>query len=278
MYNRFCVIGIEASGLEKKLVISFNKDVDENSVGLDTIKLSSIDGEAVHFEWIVKENRIFLCLDSWPDPANEYLLSIDAALSDISGTNLQSIFRKKITFPEEITSIVTIKSPYNFEKIDTLSFEITDSESIGSYYGEIASDNRFYNLVFDGLIFTGIFNPVIPDMKPGQYYARFRCQKGSAYGKWSRIISFIYKNICDDDTLKPDGPCSDGEMPGAWDNLFGSEITESEHNPSQIVEVEDELIVLTAPESGETPINFVFEFDRALEPLSGEVIIIKREF
>ena len=278
MYNRFCVIGIEASGLEKKLVISFNKDVDENSVGLDTIKLSSIDGEAVHFEWIVKENRIFLCLDSWPDPANEYLLSIDAALSDISGTNLQSIFRKKITFPEEITSIVTIKSPYNFEKIDTLSFEITDSESIGSYYGEIASDNRFYNLVFDGLIFTGIFNPVIPDMKPGQYYARFRCQNGSAYGKWSRIISFIYKNVCDDDTLKPDGPCADSETPGAWDNLFGSEITESEHNPSQTVEVEDELIILNAPESGETPLNFVFEFDRALEPVSGEVIIIKREF
>ena len=278
MYNRFCVIGIEASGLEKKLVISFNKDVDENSVGLDTIKLSSIDGEAVHFEWIVKENRTILCLDSWPDPANEYLLSIDAALSDISGTNLQSIFRKKITFPEEITSIVTIKSPYNFEKIDTLSFEITDSESIGSYYGEIASDNRFYNLVFDGLIFTGIFNPVIPDMKPGQYYARFRCQNGSAYGKWSRIISFIYKNVCDDDTPKADGPCADSETPGAWDNLFGSEITESEHNPSQTVEVEDELIVLTAPESGETPLNFVFEFDRALEPVSGEVIIIKREF
>ena len=278
MYNRFCVIGIEASGLEKKLVISFNKDVDENSVGLDTIKLSSIDGEAVHFEWIVKENRTILCLDSWPDPANEYLLSIDAALSDISGTNLQSIFRKKISFPEEITSVVTIKSPYNFEKIDTLSFEISDSENIGSYYAEIASDNRFYNLVFEGEIFTGVFNPVIPDMSPGQYYARFRCQKGSAYGKWSRIISFIYKNICDDDAPKPDGPCADSEIPGAWDNLFGSEITESGHNPSHAVEVEDELRVLTAPESGETPISFVFEFDRALAPESGEVIIIKREF
>ena len=278
MYNRFCVLGIEASVLKKSLVISFNKDVDENSVGLDTIKLSSIDGEAVHFEWSVKENRTILCLDSWPDPANEYLLSIDAALSDISGTNLQSIFRKKITFPEEITSIVTIKSPYNFEKIDTLSFEITDSESIGSYYGEIASDNRFYNLVFDGLIFTGIFNPVIPDMKPGQYYARFRCQKGSAYGKWSRIISFIYKNVCDDDMLKPDGPCADSEMPGAWHNSFGSDTTESGHNPSQEVEVEDELVVLTAPESGATPVNFVFEFDREIAPGSGEVIVIKRGF
>ena len=96
MYNRFCVIGIEASGLEKKLVISFNKDVDENSVGLDTIKLSSIDGEAVHFEWIVKENRTILCLDSWPDPANEYLLSIDAALSDISGTHVNSNHKKPV--------------------------------------------------------------------------------------------------------------------------------------------------------------------------------------
>ena len=278
MYNRFCVLGIEASGLKKNLVISFNKDVDEDSVGLDTIKLSSIDGEAVHFEWIAKENRIILYLDSWPNPANEYLLSIDAALSDISGTHLDSIFRKKIAFPEEITSIVTIKSPYNFEKIDELSFEISDSESIGSYYAEIASDNRFYNLVFDGKIFTGVFKPVIPDMKPGQYYARFRCQKDAAYGKWSRVISFIYKNICDDDMPKPEGPCADSEMPGAWDNLFGSEITESGHNPSQEVEVEDELVVLTAPESGATPVSFVFEFDREIAPGSGEVIVIKREF
>ena len=191
---------------------------------------------------------------------------------------MDPIFRKKITFPEEITSIVTIKSPYNFEKIDTLSFEITDSESIGSYYAEIASDNRFYNLVFDGEIFTGVFKPVIPDMKPGQYYARFRCQKDAAYGKWSRVISFIYKNICDDDMPKPEGPCADSEMPGAWDNLFDSEITESGHNPSQEVEVEDELVVLTAPESGATPVNFVFEFDREIAPGSGEVIVIKREF
>ena len=159
-----------------------------------------------------------------------------------------------------------------------MSFELTDSESLGAYYGEIASDNRFYNLVFDGEIFTGKFAPVIPEMKPGQYYARFRCQNSSGYGKWSRVISFIYKNVCDDDEPKPDGPSADGKMPGAWDNLYGSEITESGHIPSQSVEVEDELIVLTAPESGQTPLSFVFEFDRALKPTSGEVIIIKREF
>lgn len=278
MYNRFCVIGIELSGLEKSLVINFNKDVDSSSVGLDTIKLSSIDGEALHFEWIVKDSKVILHLNTYPDASSEYLLSIDASLSDISGMQLDAVFRKKITFPEEITSIVTIKSPYNFEKVQELSFELTDSESLGAYYGEIASDNRFYNLVFDGEIFTGKFAPVIPEMKPGQYYARFRCQNSSGYGKWSRVISFIYKNVCDDDEPKPDGPSADGKMPGAWDNLYGFEITESGHIPSQSVEVEDELIVLTAPESGQTPLSFVFEFDRALKPTSGEVIIIKREF
>lgn len=278
MFNKFCVTGLDSSALEKSLVISFNKDIDEKSVGLDTIKLSSIDGEALHFEWIVRENQIILCLNLWPDAQNQYLLSVDTALCDIAGTHLDSIFRKKITFPEEITSLVSIKSPYNFEKVDYLGFEISDTENIGSYYAEIASDNRFYNLVYSGEINTGIFEPVIPDMKPGQYYARFRCQKGSAYGKWSKTVSFIYKYICDDDTQKPDGPCADAEMPGAWDNLFGSEYTESGQMPAQPIEVEDELTILTAPESGETPSSFVFEFDRELDPLYGEVILIKREF
>lgn len=278
MFNRFCVIGIENSALHKSLTIIFNKDVDDKSVALGSIRLSSVNGEAVHFEWTVRDNSVVLSLDTWPAPQNEYLLSVDTSLCDISGTHLDAVFRKKISFPEEITSVVTVRSPYNFEKVNELRFELTDSENMGSYYAEIASDSRFYNLIYSGEVFTDTFAPVIPSMNPGQYYARFRCQNASAYGKWSRTVSFIYQYICDDDAPKPDGPCADAEMPGAWDNLFGSENNESGQNPGQSVEVEDELTILTAPESGETPACFMFEFDRELDPLYGEVVIIKREF
>ena len=45
-----------------------------------------------------------------------------------------------------------------------------------------------------------------------------------------------------------------------------------------IVDIEDELEVITHPESGETPTSFLFEFDKELDPYLGEIVVIKKEF
>ena len=122
---------------------------------------------------------------------------------------------------------------------------------------------------------------------PGQYYVRARCQKNEGYGPWSKVITFIYKYICDDEVPKEGGPSADASMPSAWDDLFYSENAKLDENGNIVpsvqpkpptVEVEDVLEVMTKPESGETPKQFIFEFDKDLDICFGEVVIIKREF
>ena len=160
---------------------------------------------------------------------------------------------------------------------------------MGTYYVEIAKENRFYNLVYNSDVFVDKFDPVIPKLAPGQYYVRFRCQEGDNYGPWSKTITFIYKYICDDDVPEEDGPSANAEMPSAWSDLFDSESVVSENgdvisppaediDSAPIVEIEDTLEIITQPESGETPEAFVFEFDKDLDVCFGEVVIIKRGF
>lgn len=287
MYNKFCVTNVETSAIDKTIVIDFNYDLDEDTITATQVNLSSLSGTAEPFKLEVSNKRAILKLKKWPNAGVEYILTVDAAVANISGTTLEANFRKKIKFVSEISSQVTIKSPYNFEQIDNLHFEVSDTEDIGSYYVEIAKENRFYNLVYDSDVFVNTFDPVIPKLSPGQYYVRFRCQEGENYGPWSKTITFIYKYICDDDVPEEDGPSANAEMPSAWSDLYKSDSVIKENGDvistptieqMPTVEIEDILEVITKPESGETPNAFVFEFDKDLDICFGEVVIIKREF
>ena len=68
-------------------------------------------------------------------------------------------------------------------------------------------------------------------------------------------------------------------MPGAWYYLYNNNdsASDSELDDNEI-EVEDDLEVLIAPTNGETPTEFIFEFDRELDTMSGEVVVIRRDF
>lgn len=275
MYNKFCVTALDFSALNKTVSIVFNKDIDEDTIIGGAVKLSSIDGKALSFKTEVVDEEIVLYLDNWPDTSSEYNLVIDKSVSDIAGNTLTSIFRKKIKFPEEITAVTTIKYPYNFQKLDVLELSLSNTDSISEYYVEIADNNNFYDCIYESEIYTDRLMLDIPAMKAGQYYIRARRQENGNYGPWSKIVTFIYKYVCDDDEPKPDGPSADAQMPSAWDNLFSNE---EEKNTAPIVDIEDELEVITHPESGETPTSFLFEFDKELDPYLGDIVVIKKEF
>lgn len=275
MYNKFCVTALDFSALKKTISIKFNKDIDEDTVIGGAVKLSSVDGKALNFKTEVVDEEIILYLDSWPDTSSEYNLVLDKSVSDIAGNTLASIFRKKIKFPAEITAVTTIKYPYNFQKLDALELSLSNTDSISEYYVEIADNNNFYDCIYESEIYTDRLMLDIPTMKAGQYYIRARRQENGNYGPWSKVVTFIYKYVCDDDEPKPDGPSADAEMPGAWDKLYSNE---EEKNTTPIVDIEDELEVIMHPESGETPFSFLFEFDKELDPYLGEIVVIKKEF
>lgn len=265
MFKKFHLSSITPLALEKRIDLKFNFDVEETSVKNDSFNVITLDGDHINFNVSIVGNEVSLILDDWPKPETVYQVIVEKEIKSISGVTLDSSIRRKITFESEITSKVTIKSPYNFEKLDELCFEFNDSENINSYYVELGHENRFYNLIYSGNIYSNKISPIIYDLEPGQYYFRARVQNSSQYGPWSEIVTFIYKDVCDCDEIE--------------EVSEKHQIPEVDYGDSYAsIDIEDTLEILSLPENGKTPKTFVIEFDRDLDPDFGEIVIIKKEF
>lgn len=280
MYKHFNLSSINLRAIDKKIDLKFNFDVEPSSIQGDTIVLTTLTGgDHIPFKTTVNGSVITLLLDEWPQPNTEYHIIIEQEIENIAGMKLNSAIRRKLTFRSQILAVPFVKSPYNFQKLEDLEFKWDDTEDSTEYYVELAKENRFYNLIYNTTVYGKEIAPVLPDLLPGQYYFRVRVQKDGDFGVWSAPVTFIYKDVCADDYPEEDGPSADAEMPGAWDDLYNNNgsASDSELDDNEI-EVEDDLEVLIAPTNGETPTEFVFEFDRELDTMSGEVVVIRRDF
>lgn len=282
MYKAFNLSSVKLDAINKQIVLHFNFDIDEKSVEGSFLNLVSMDGDHVNFKYKVHNDNIILYLDEWPNPEKEYQILIEKKLRNIANQFLNNAIRYKLSFDTYIVSLVNIKSPYNFQTLQELTFKWEDTENIGQYYVEIAKENSFYNLVYSSEVYTNDITLTIPDMLPGQYYIRVRVQKDNQYGKWSDIVSFIYKYICDCEEDKDPGPSANASMPSPWSDIYGdgSTFEPIDKNILESIqpEVEDELEILGFPVNGETPSNFTFTFNMPLDNNYGNVTIIKREF
>lgn len=284
MYKKFNLSSVTKDTSKNTIELKFNFDIDADSIGTDTIGLTTSNGSRVDFDTKIVDDIIVLTLQTWPDPEDTLQLTIKKEIKSIDGRLINNALRYKITFESEITSQVTVKEPYNFQKLEDLKFVFSDSENINSYYIQIAKENRFYNFVYEANVYTNELDIAIPDLKAGQYYFRARVQSDNRYGKWCQPVTFIFKSVCDEDEPKEDGPSANASMPSAWSDLYGDGSTYDIGNKNNTIidnnlpEVEDELEIITYPEQGVTPSSFVFELDKELDDNFGEVIIIKREF
>lgn len=283
MYRKFGLLSVNLEQMERQVRISFSSDIAEESISAGSVRLASRDGEIVDAKVSAVGTDVLLKLREWPE--GSFYLIMDASVSDIAGSILGKPVRYEINFVRELESKIIIKSPYNFENISELKFELYDTEGVGCFYAEIAKENAFYNLVYSGSFTGNTFAPVIPGLESGQYYIRFRCEKDGKLGIWSDTVTFIYKYICDDEVPEEDGPSADAEMPSAWDEMYNTRenplpaggASSSVSIPT--IEVETELELLSAPENGETPAKFIFEFDKELDNLCNtSVIVIRKDF
>lgn len=284
MYKKFNLSSVTKDTSKNTIELKFNFDIDADSIGTDTIGLTTSNGSRVDFDIKVVDDIIVLTLQTWPDPEDTLQLLIKKEIKSIDGRLINNALRYKITFESEITSQVIVKEPYNFQKLEDIKCILNDSDNINSYYIQIAKENRFYNFVYDSVIYSNELSITIPELKAGQYYLRARVQENGKYGKWCQPITFIYKSVCDEDKPKEDGPSANTSMPSAWSDLYGNGSTYDTVSDSNTIiddnlpEVEDELEIITYPEQGVTPSAFVFELDKELDNNFGEIIIIKREF
>lgn len=288
MYKKFTVDSVNAVPYDKKIIVKCSYEINEKTVRPDSLIVSTLAGDHIDFDYIVKNEYILITLREWPQVNSIYQVIIDGTIENIIGEKLESSLRKKIMFKTEIKSKPLIVSPYNFEKLDPIRFSFDDEDKIGQYYVEIADNQRFYDCIFEDVVLEKEFAPVFPRLKPGQYYIRIRCQNGEEFGPWSKITTFIYKDVCLEDYPEDPGPSANATVPSAWDNLYttghntlnskGEVVPKLEDVNVPTIEVEDILEVVTEPENGETPNSFVFEFDRELDICFGDVVIIKREF
>ena len=289
MFKEFNLLSIQSIAAEKRIFLTFNFDIRSDSVKGDSIIVSRVrDDHHIPFRFTVKNDLIALDFDDWFSPNEEYFVIINKGIENIIGHRLLHTVRRRIVFKSEITNKIKIVSPYMHEKIQDLSFALEDSGEtpFGNYYVEIAVENRFYNTIYQAEVKETEFTLVIrPDLNPGQYYIRVRAQHDEEYGPWSDIVTFIYK-----DAPEPEFPIDkvggDAEPPGAFDDFYnskveilGQEILDDQ--AAEEIEVEQDLEILTHPENGVTPENgqFIFEFDRPLDPsLIDSVIIIRKDF
>ena len=287
MFKEFNLLSVNTVAAEKRLDLLFNFDIKPESVKGDSVILSRAEDDFhIPFKLVVKNDLISLHLDDWPNTNEPYFLIINAAVTNIVGRHLQSTVKRKITFHSEIVSKTYVVSPHNFETIQDLSFKLEEKEGdIGRYYIEIAKENRFYNTVYTAFVDKKEFIlHIVPDLMPGQYYARVRTELDEEYGPWSPVVTFCYKEEPNPEyPIEPVG--GNAEMPSAWDDLYDSksEILDSSviDDIEESIDIKTDLELLAFPENGVTPEKnqLIFEFDHPIdESMIDSVILIRKDF
>ena len=199
MYQKFDIVDIVTDLIEKKISIYLTMDADKMTVMRDSVYLSERDSSnIVNCDIAVSGKKIELLLKEWPVPNTEYLLMVQKGIMSVTEEELSAGMRRRIVFPSEITSFVSIISPSDGEKIKSLDLawkEVAADSSfspVNSFYLEIATDNAFNNVVKATFV-DGRTNISLTDLnEERQYYLRIRAQVGDQYGRWSETAGFLF--------------------------------------------------------------------------------------
>lgn len=254
MYRKFNIEEIQTSLLEKTIYIKATLDLDKETVTKSTIEVSEKDSKRIpQIDLDVSGQYIKVVFQEWPVPNAEYLLKIQKGIKSVVGDVLPASLRRQIVFTSEVTSLVNILYPANFEEVASPELEWEeapgeDEELVGSYRVEIARETAFYNLVRKTHV-HGQNQVVLKELPPGQYFARVRAEKDGDYGPWSDIITFV---------------------------LVESDETKKALDPDEPVVIEPVELV-EVPRDGETPESFVLHFNCDIDPEDIEITLSRRE-
>lgn len=272
-YIKFCVIAVETSLRDQSVYITFNKEVDSDSLNYQNIILACnnlVTSPLAAYDIILGKDLKTLCLKFVDSPVvnQPYILILQDKILDLEGNNLDKSLFRNVTFKSSVTSSITINSPANFEVITSQTFSWTETGDnlVNSYRLQVSTDTGFHNLEVNSLIKDQTSVTLGAPLKVGQYFFRVRAEQDNMFGVWSEIYTFLIQKSSEDNEEKP---------------TDGSSATENDDVPVEDLVgdiLDDKLVLLEQPSNGITPASFSFLFSDSLDPSDIKVSVIRSDF
>ena len=274
MYQHFNIIDFTTDLIGQTLTLSFNYDVDPDTITKRNIKLvDDVTDSIVPVTMTTDRDTVVLTLLDTPVPNQDYLLICSKNIQSVTGETIYNSLIKNIQFKSSIRNTIDLIQPSELQKVSDMTIiwkEIliaADSPAYNRYRIQIAKENAFYNITHDTVV-EGKNQITLKDpVEPGQYYIRMRVESETEYGPWCGPISFLFQEKTDEEKDVTTG-----------DTGGGQEIPNSAVLDTDPV-IFSNLELISRPDNGETPENFTFVFDSPIneEKLTKDMIVVTRK-
>lgn len=286
MVMDFSIVSVETSLLDNAIIINFSKDVDPDSVSPDNIYVMNHDSRAaVPFDIDVDEDFVKIKSKLGFEPNTDYVILIQPGISDLVGASLQDPVLRQVHFNGDVTNVVHIVEPIDFEIVHevTLKWEEYDKQgklipqkSIKDAFEiQIAHENAFYNVICSTTTVAGDINVTLKEpIEEGQYYFRVRARQGKQFGRWSNVGTFIFKKQEEKPAPEPTPAPSQEDKPAKEEPK-----PERTEGGITIIDFSSNKDALNAPdyrmttEAGDTDLQF--NFDESID-ISAMNIVLRR--
>lgn len=272
-YIKFCVVTVETVLKDQSVYVTFNKEVDIDSLNYQNIILAlngSTASPLASYDITLSDDLKTLKLHFIDAPIvnQPYILVLQDKISDLEGKTLDKSLFRNVLFKSSVTSDIILNSPANFEVISTQTFswQETGNDPVNSFRLQIGTDTSFFNTVLDSVIKDQTSVTLSVPLKAGQYYYRVRAEVDSDFGVWSEIRTFLIQesNEYEEEALSEES-IVDKENEVTVEDFVGD-------IKSNIITVEDK------PLNGTTPSSFSFLFSEDIDPNDIKISVIRSDF
>ena len=273
-YIKFCIIAVETSLKDQSIYVTFNKEIDTDTISLQNVILAvndTIAAPVANFQIIVGDDlkTVKLLLTDTPIVNTPYVLVIRDTVKDLEGNNLDKSLFRNVTFASNVTSDIDVKSPANFEIIteQTFVWEEKGDSLVNSYRLQVSSDTGFHNVQVDTLITDKRSVTLGAMLKAGQYYFRIRAEQDEEFGLWSQTRTFLVQQADE------------------YEEETVSDDQQDEENEETVIEdlvrdiKDDRIIIEEKPANGVTPeTSFMFLLSEDINNEGITVSVIRSDF
>lgn len=272
-YIKFCVIAVETSLKDQSVFVTFNKEVNSDTLNYQNI-IVALNGQVTSplasYDIILGKDLKTLQLKfvNGIMVNQPYIVILQDKISDLGGSTLDKSLFRNVIFNSSVTSTVRLDSPANFEVVQEQKFSWTElgDNPVNSFRVQVSTDTGFHNLETDIVVKDQTSVAVGTQLKTGQYFFRVRAeQDNESYGVWSDIRSFL---------LQPDNSPDSSVV----------DITQSNDTEEVIVEDfvrdirDDSLKIEQIPINGVTPDSFSFLFSDNIDATDITISVIRSDF
>ncbi len=247
MYQRFVTTQLHIDKINRSVSIDFTYDVDEDTVDTRSIFVTKEnDLNLIKSKYHVNGSAVTVIFDEDFEVNQTYTLYVTKKVLAVTGDPLALETVRNFSIESSVDSTCQITSPANHEDIKILKFSWKEIKGkskklTNAFYLEIAPDAHFFRPLLQTEIVGHKTFEVQRLEQCRQYWVRVRSQSGpDDYGNWSEPVTFTYTAPIDDT-----------------------------NDDDDIIYIRP-LEIISRPDEGTTPANFIIEFDKDIDPASLE--------